>query len=404
MSHSRVSEGGLLLALLRVRDPLLLLLLPASVALFVFIIDYRLVGQVAFDFRGTLWEPARAILEGGRIYPRPILIEVDVGNPAVYPPLFMFLSIPLGLVPVAVSAWIWVLILGLGVVAALRTLGVRDWRCYALALTSPAVVQGMFWGNLTLLLLVPLALAWRYRERAQVSGLALAFGIAAKLFLWPVLFWLLVTRRYRAASTCAIGASLLVLVPWTFLGFEGLLDYPALLRVAEEVYAGNSYSLATVASGLEVPESLGVGICALAAVVLLGGAWRVSRGRDGDQRAFALAVAAAILGSPIVWHAYLALLLVPLAVAWPRFSPAWLLPQSLLLVGLLPRPMVPDPPACCRPPDVPTIAWVFVHMPPHTWLAVGSVAVVLAVTWGSIHRRSPTAVVESEAHASGTPR
>src|SRR5581483_10010850 len=47
---------------------------------------------------------------------------------------------------------------------------------------------------------------------------------------------------------------------------------------------------------------------------------------DGDRRAFAAAVAAALVLSPIVWMHYLVVLVVPIALTAPRFALPWLLP------------------------------------------------------------------------------
>jgi hypothetical protein len=58
--------------------------------------------------------------------------------------------------------------------------------------------------------------------------------------------------------------------------------------------------------------------------------------RRGDEfRSYTCAVAATLALSPIVWLHYLVLLLVPLAIARPRFSLIWLLP---ILLWTSPRP------------------------------------------------------------------
>ena len=85
---------------------------------------------------------------------------------------------------------------------------------------------------------------------ATVVGLAVGAGIAAKLFLWPLLVWLLLTRRFRAAAIGAASSLVLVAGAWAVVGFQGLTQYPALLRAVQDVYAIRSYSLATVAGGL----------------------------------------------------------------------------------------------------------------------------------------------------------
>ena len=71
------------------------------------------------------------------------------------------------------------------------------------------------------------------------------------------------------------------------------------------------------------------------------------RGRRGDDRgAFCLALAAAVAMTPILWLHYLLLLLVPLAIVRPRFTPLWLLP-IVLWVGQ--EPMHPEGPMAVLP-------------------------------------------------------
>ena len=127
--------------------PVLLFAVPISFGLLLVFVAYGPSWPVGFDFRGTLWEPARALLDGNSIYPAPTRDAVVVGNPAVYPPLFILVAVPLALVPVGAAAWLWLVILAGGVVVALWVLGVRDWRCYVLAVTSPVVVSGLYSGT-----------------------------------------------------------------------------------------------------------------------------------------------------------------------------------------------------------------------------------------------------------------
>ena len=75
------------------------------------------------------------------------------------------------------------------------------------------VVHGLFYGNITILLVLLVALAWRYRDRARIAGLALGAAIAAKLFVWPLVVWLLLTRRYRAAAWASGRRVILVISP-----------------------------------------------------------------------------------------------------------------------------------------------------------------------------------------------
>ena len=377
MSHGDVSQTGLIDAFRRLRDPLLFLGLPLA---FVAASIGGGPGDVGFDFIGTLWEPARAVVEGGAIYPEPTRAAIEVGNPSVYPPPFILLAVPLTLLPAHAAAWLWIALLAAAVLGALWILGVRDWRCFVLAATSPVVMQGLFWGNLTLLLVLPVAVAWRYRDRAIPAGLAVGTGIAAKLFLWPLLFWLVFTRRFRAAAIGVVFASALVVASWAVIGFQGFTEYPDLLRAVQDVYATRSFSVATVAGGLGAPTSIAVAICTAVGVALLVTAAWTARRDDGDRRAFALVIGACVLASPIVWANYAALLFVPVAVMWPRFSPVWLFSYPIWLAGLLPKPVMPVPEPCCRPADVPEVVWGLSHAEPVPWFAAGVVSVVAAVT------------------------
>jgi hypothetical protein len=57
----------------------------------------------------------------------------------------------------------------------------------------------------------------------------------------------------------------------------------------------------------------------------------ISRGVDGDRRGFTIAIAVALLASPIVWLHYLVVLLAPIALARSSFSGLWCVPLALWL-------------------------------------------------------------------------
>ena len=339
---------------------------------------------IGFDFEGTLWDPAVAIRNGQSPYPDAKVTEVEVGNPALYPPLFMLLVVPLTVLPEAVGSAVWITLLGAAVAAALALLGVRDLRCYALAMLSAPVVSGLIWGNVALLLIPLVALAWRWRDRWALAGLCVGLAIAAKLFLWPLGFWLLGTRRYRAAAMALASAAAGVLAPWAVIGFDGLREYPTLLRVAEQVYAVHSYSIATMLSAVGVGTETAVRLTLAVGSALAALAFVAGR-RKLDEAAISIAVVAAILGSPIVWEHYYALLLVPVAIVRPRLSWLWATFVVFYFTHGLPRPRLsaselePGGSACCRPPDVPSVSWVFNHAPPGLWPALANAALGIVV-------------------------
>ena len=204
--------------------------------------------------------------------------------------------------------------------AALLVLQVRDWRIYGVVLLWPATIEAVQTANASLPLTLLVALMWRYRDRAPIAGAALGYGVAVKLFLWPLVVWLALVGRLRAAAIAALvaAASLLLLLPFT-----SLHDYVRLLRNLGETFEHESYTPFALLADLGVPDSaarvitvaLGLGVLALAA----------------RRRSIGLAIAAALVLSPIVWRHFFVLLLVPLALSRPRFDAVWLIPIGLWL-------------------------------------------------------------------------
>jgi hypothetical protein len=351
---------------------------------------------IGFDFRGTLWDAAHAIRDGRSPYPAPVESEVEVGNPALYPPFLMLLVTPLTVLPWWLGMTFWTAIQVGAIAGALAVLGVRDLRCYALALISIPVMGGLTWGNAGLLLVPLVALVWRWRDHWLRAGAVAGLAIAAKLFVWPLLVWLVGTRRYRAAAAAAVATAGVVLVPWAAIGFDGLTAYPDLLRVAERVYSSHSFSIATALAGLGLEAELASRLTLAVGVLIAALAFFAGR-RGADEVSVALAVLAAILGSPIVWEYYYALLLVPLAIARPRFSGLWMMLPLMYVTHRLPRELLleteldPGGTACCKPDDVPMASWVFNHAPPGQWPALGHMALALTIVgvavWWSVSSR-----------------
>ena len=331
-SGGSLSSAGLVGAARALRPALLFLLLPLLVALLRLADLHDRFESYGFDFRGTLWEPARQLLDGASPYPNATDASLASGNPSVYPPLPIELATPFARLGFDAAFACWLALLVVAVVAALWLVGVRDWRCYSLAILSPPVVEGLFFGNITILLLLPLALAWRWRAHAVKAGLAVAVGVAVKPLVLPLLGWLLLTRRFLASAIALIAAVALVLVPWAAIGFDGLRSYPRLLDRLDLVYGPGTDALPTALAWLASSVDARRGICLAAALLLLALAFGLRKRGNGDLCLFAIMIGASIVAAPIVWPHYLALLLVPLAIARPRPDPAWALPYAVPVV------------------------------------------------------------------------
>jgi hypothetical protein len=237
---------------------------------------------------------------------------------------------PLTLLPVEVAGLLVMALLVGAALAVPYVLGVRDWRCYGLLLLWPPVINAVQTGTVTLLLALGAALAWRYRDRTAAAASSVGAALSLKLFLWPLLVWFAATRRVVTAIVAlAVGAGL-ALGSWAVIGFTGLTEYPDVLRRLQDVVELDSYTVYVVALDAGASSSvargiwLAVGLAVLAAVVVVA--------RRGDERsAFVLAVAAALLLSPIVWLHYFALLAVAVALARPALSLVWFLPLAMVV-------------------------------------------------------------------------
>jgi hypothetical protein len=308
-------------------------------------------GKELFDFRGGLYNAGVAILHGHSPY-QPGFLEhqaavLRAGGVArgetfkgafsipVYPAFPNVLVVPLSLLPLWIAGTLYTLASAAAMGAGLRLLGVRDWRCFALVACSWPFLYGLYLGAIGPFLVLGAGIAWHWRERLWPPALAIAAVVAAKIFPWTLGVWLLVTRRYRAlALTVAAGAAI-TFGAWAVIGFHGLSRYPQMLSNMSFLQEGRADSIVTVLRVAGV-SSQTAGFCAIiAAVAILGLAWRLSHGEDGDRRAFGLAVLAALASTPIVWDHYMVLLFVPIALCSPRFSPLWLGPliASTLWIG-----------------------------------------------------------------------
>jgi hypothetical protein len=299
------------------------------VALIVFYESMTGAGTLAFDFR-PFYRAAGAILGGETPYPADDDPLTAATGPYVYPPLGAILSIPFRVAPFDVAGVGLMVLLTLAAVAIPYVLGVRDWRCFGVVFLWPPVWNAIQTGNMTLLLGLAAALAWRSRDSRVASSSAIGVTLAAKFFLWPLVVWFAATRRLASAFLAVLVGAALLVVSWAAIGFAGLVDYPELMRRLDDSIGADSYTLYIVGLDLGLPSPaaralwLALGVALLAAVVVTG--------RRGDERsAFILAIAAALALSPIVWLHYFALLLLVVALAQPTLGVLWFLPLALVV-------------------------------------------------------------------------
>jgi Glycosyltransferase family 87 len=299
-----------------IRDPVFLGALPVVILTWALVL--MVTGDdVAVDFHHELYPQAELLLDWENPYPAPDADLSDGRNP-IWPVAATALVAPLALLPAGVADGLMTALVIASFAGALLVMGVRDWRVFGAVALWPATLNAIQTGNLTLPLCLLAALVWRFRDRRWISGVALGAALALKFFLWPLAVWLISIRRWQSAAIAlAIAAASLLLV----LPFTGIDEYVRLLRNLGETFDEHSYTVYGFLVDAGAPDTIARGAYLAVGITVLAFAWR--------RRSFALAVAAALALSPIVWLHFFALLALPLAVTMPRFRWPWLLPLAM---------------------------------------------------------------------------
>jgi hypothetical protein len=294
------------------------------------LVPYLLIAQIngqgfALDFHYWYWPAGVRVIHGVSPYTEAFPFGL------YYPAPGALLFVPFALLPHRLADAIFTALVLAAPPATLRVLGIRDWRLYGNVMLWEPVFVGWQTANLSLLLLFGVACAWRFRSRALVTGATVAVLVSVKLFLWPLALWLLGTRRYAAFAWSAGIGLLLNLAAWATIGFDELPRYVTALGSFADHLDHTSYSLISLAINAGIGRTAGYAI-ALGATAIAGAACVILARRGADRQALTVCLVAGLLSAPVVESHYLALLIVPLALARPRASAIWTLPLLLWIV------------------------------------------------------------------------
>jgi len=284
----------------------------------VLLLIFRLHHGTAFgDFAVSLWRPGHLIRAGLNPYPSPH--SNLIGNPTDYPPfLLLLVGVPISYLSFYTGAFLWLAVLTVVGVVLLKVLEVADPRLWFIVVCSVPLVGASLEGNATPIVVLLVAIAWRYRHRALVCGFAVGAAIAVKLFVFPLLIWLAANRRWSALAAGVTSAAVLILGSWAVIGFKGLLEYPRLLEAVAKAQWAHSSSLYAFVVNVGGGRTLAQ-VVALAAAAGVLAYWRGS---------FASAVLASLLFSPVAWSFYYALLYVVAAADSRRLNWRWVVPLA----------------------------------------------------------------------------
>jgi alpha-1,2-mannosyltransferase len=279
------------------------------------------------DFHHAFIPAGNAVLHGHSPFPVHLPPRAPKTTPYVYPITAAWLYVPFSILPYSVASVLYVALEFAALAATLRVLGVRDARCYAVVCAWPAIILAVVVGTVGTFFPLMIALIWRWRKSDWI-WLLLALMIAIKIFMWPLAFYLLATRRWRALGVTIAGTAAMVLVPWALIGFDDLLRYPRLLSALNAQEHGWSLGLPSLMTTLGLPA----GTYVLIVAAIAAAAFRL---RANHRALFTLCLLLCLAASPLVWMHYFVILLIPVALLSPRLSAVWFVPLITVL-GIYP--------------------------------------------------------------------
>jgi hypothetical protein len=277
--------------------------------------------SIGVDFRGGMWTAGKAILAGHSPNP-PAHVAALVRDRYAFipPPPLALLAVPFSELPFSVAIVLWDGLSLVALLGALYVVGVRDWRL-ALAACSFPFISSLGFGQTEGILAFGLAVAWRWRDSLPGAA-AVGALIAAKLLVFPLLIWMLATRRFRMAGAAVAFAVALLAASWATIGFKGVLAYPSLLIADGRSAESRTHSITSLLMHVGVSgvlaQPLAIVVAAIIAVAI------VRRSGRTDLGYFVAAIAFSLLASTLLEMHYLTLLLIPLAIARPRLDAVWL--------------------------------------------------------------------------------
>ena len=282
----------------------------------------------ALDFRNAYWYAGHRVLAGSSPYLW-TAAQLREGVAFVYPPLSAVVFAPAALLPRSVGSVAFTLVGLLVAPATLALMGVRDWRVYVVASVWLPVCAGWLTANESLLLALGLAGVWRWRERPGFAGFLTAAMLSLKPLLWPLALWLIATRRWRASAHTLVWCVVLNAGAWSIVGFGQIGSYLRAVNLDTAFNWRLGFGVPAVLGQLGAGRPAAVALMIILSAGLVAAVLHSGLARRNDVQSMTLAVALAIVSSPLLWSHYLALLLVPVALRRPRLDWTWALPVVL---------------------------------------------------------------------------
>ncbi len=310
---------------------------------------WLLLGPIVFS-EGAAWgydyrsyvNAAERLTETGTLYPAWALeAEYRTGSIDNYyytpPPGIAVGSFDQLFGDLAVPAWYLLHVAGLAAACAL--VPAPMWvklATFGVVALSFGAVRDMVLGNVSVLLLVPLASAWRWLDQ-PAGAVAQAIAMAVRPPLGVIMVWQLLRRRWRAVAWTLGTGLVLIALSLPFVGISGYFDYLTVLGNLSGLTGEKSnLDLSSWALAVSADESV-AGLALYGSYALGIAAIGLSLRRDREV-GFVVTTTASLLLMPLLWDHYLAMLMLPAALLAARGRP-WGL--ALPLLSWLPGPALP---------------------------------------------------------------
>ena len=234
-----------------------------------------------------------------------------------YPPTFIPLVLPFGLLPGLAATWTWISLLLVAFAAGVAAMPVSTrtkWLVVLLAGCSWPFLYAVKLGQVGPLLFLAFAVGWQSLERPGVLGVTGAIGAAIKIQPGLVLAWAVLMRRWTAVAVGAVVLAVLAVAATLVAGLGAWSDFLVLVgRVSDPITTPHNFTPGAVAYQLGVPREVAA-LVQWAAMAVVALAVVVTALRRSPVASYLVVVVASQLLSPILWDHYALLLLLP--VAW----------------------------------------------------------------------------------------
>lgn len=295
----------------------------AALVLFALGAFYVSIGRAPTSDFMTFRASGAALLSGGDIY----AVVPPQDAPNLNPPFAALLFVPLAAVSTSAALVIWASCIVASLVGAAavisRTLQQPFMAIAPVAAVLHPTLVAVAIGQMGIPLLLILTLAWsaERRQAARLTGLAIGLAVALKVFVAVLLVSLCIRREWRALAWTAVGAGIALAVGATVTGMDGYREWVLALRAPHDVaFPLNASLLGLIRRRVADPglaNAIWLGGAMALGVVVVALLWRV---RDDVDRSWGIALAAALLLSPLGWIYYLPILTPVLLALWTRGS------------------------------------------------------------------------------------